>query len=174
MAADPPWSGKSEAIRTEASPPPVRTGPQVAAGSAWTRDSFGPGPGVPVTLTQTPPAPAERLWGVPATSITRVTVFVLGSIRDTVPRNGFEAQTAPLPTEMPVTPIPTAIVRVTGLGSGSTRQTVPSTGSVAQTAPAPTAIPFKLLAPSEIRCSAWSVRVSMRMSVEAPSSTQTE
>jgi hypothetical protein len=72
-----PWSAKSEAIRTSGFPPPEATSPQAEV----VRTPFVV---PPATLTQATPAPAASACGAPI-EVRAVTLFVRGSIRDTLP-----------------------------------------------------------------------------------------
>ena len=71
-----PCSGRSEAISTSGFSPPATSSPQTASGSV-------PARGRPAVLTHAPPAPAASACTAP--TATRVTSFVRGSIRETVP-----------------------------------------------------------------------------------------
>jgi len=123
--------------------PPDSTSPQTLAGRAPARNS-------PAVLVQTRSPSAAIPSGVPETGVVEITVFVRGSMCETVSSMKFTAHTAPSAKATNVTPGPTAIVRVVGCGPGSMRQTVPSSGLAAHTDPSPTAIPAKPRAGTEM------------------------
>src|SRR5256884_8079428 len=67
------------------------------------------------------------------------TVFVPGSIRETVLSRLLRTQTAPAPVAIPLGPLPTGIVSTTALVAGSIRDTVWPSALVTQYAPSPAA-----------------------------------
>ena len=70
-----------------------------------------------------------------------MTVFVAGSMRETVPSSEFATHTEPSPNAMPVGPLPTLTVSTTLPRRESMRTTVRLDPSVTQTLPPPTAMP---------------------------------
>src|SRR4051794_5262398 len=96
--------------------------------------------GKPNEVTQTDPSPAAISPPRPGTptSIVATTVFVFGSMRDTVPSPWFSVQTAPSPAAMKRGTFPTGIVSTTRLVYGSTRETTFFSALVTQTASSPT------------------------------------
>src|SRR5882724_147226 len=67
------------------------------------------------------------------------TVFVPGSMRETVPSRLLTTQTAPAPVVIPLGPLPTGIVSTTAVVPGSIRDTVWRSALVTQYAPSPAA-----------------------------------
>src|SRR4051812_30965523 len=68
-----------------------------------------------------------------------MTVFVPGSIRETVPSRLLTTQTAPAPVAIPLGPLPTGIVSTTAFVRESIRDTVWRSALVIQYAPSPAA-----------------------------------
>src|SRR3954454_9605539 len=68
-----------------------------------------------------------------------MTVFVPGSIRETVPSRLLTTQTAPAPVAIPLGPFPTGIVSTTAVVPESIRDTVWRAALVTQYAPSPAA-----------------------------------
>src|SRR5438067_9517023 len=68
-----------------------------------------------------------------------MTVFVPGSIRETVPSRLLTTQTAPAPVVIPLGPLPTVIGWTTALVRGLIRDTVWRSALVTQYAPSPNA-----------------------------------
>src|SRR4051812_5610224 len=68
-----------------------------------------------------------------------MTVFVPGSIRETVPSRLLTTQTAPAPVAIPLGPLPTGIVSTTAVVPESIRDTVSRSALVTQYASAPAA-----------------------------------
>src|SRR6476619_2931421 len=67
------------------------------------------------------------------------TIFVPGSIRETVPSRLLTTQTAPAPVAIPLGPLPTGIVSTTAFVPESIRDTVWRSALVIQYAPSPAA-----------------------------------
>ena len=88
------------------------------------------------TQMSSPPVIAP---GPPPTGMVRTTLFLVGSIRDTVASPVFVTQTAPAATVTPPGSVPTAMLSVRSV-AGSIRDTVPAPLLVTQTESAPTVI----------------------------------
>ena len=72
-----PWSGRSEATITSGVPPPASIGEHADAGSVPSRDA-------PATVTHAARSPTASACTGPI-GLRDVTLFVRGSIRETVP-----------------------------------------------------------------------------------------
>ena len=108
--------------------------PQTMRSSYTSPETFGQcvrGHGLTI---QTRPLPTATSRGDPPTEIV-VTLFVAGSIRETVPSFAFVIQTAPSPIATAEGPLPTGIVCMTEFVFGSILHTASSELIVAQTAP---------------------------------------
>src|SRR5689334_1863517 len=99
-------------------------------------------------VTHTDPSPAAISPPGPGTptSIVATTLFVFGSMRETLPSPWFSTQTASRPAAMKRGDLPTVIVSATRFVCGSTRATVPCSVLVTQTASSPNANPYDPLA----------------------------
>src|SRR5438045_1205188 len=95
--------------------------------------------GVPGIVTQTTPSPAAIQPPSPGTPawIVATTVFVAGSMCDTLPSLWLSTQTPPSPAARNRGVECTMIVAVTVPPAGSTRSTVSEAAVVTQTAPKP-------------------------------------
>src|SRR5437868_4508888 len=96
-------------------------------------------------VTHTDPSPTAMSPPPPGTptSIVAATLFVFGSIRDTLPSPWFSVHTAPAPVAMKRGDLPTGMVSAIRLVFGSTRVTVLASVLVTHTAPSPNASPYE-------------------------------
>jgi hypothetical protein len=127
--------GKLEAISRSGDTPPLSTELQlpVTSGRAGATGGVVRGARPPATLTHTRPAPAAIPVTERPTWIVATTLFLSGSMRETVPSPESSTQTPPSPTAIAVGRGPTRIVPATVFVRGSIRVTVLASAFATQT-----------------------------------------